>query len=256
MKTTLLPVACFGFALASASAGTVSISGPLTTDASSGISTSNTYTHAIAGSRATTVNGVNFQLLNATTTPANFNWVSTGGKNEIVGNLNTWVPANGGVVGPGLHSAGLTGLLDSFTYAGAGADPGGSQTFTLSGLIVGTTYDARLYIRSWDSGGSGRPIALTFTNGAEVDPAPVSPEDRPGTILGTGNQDQALYVNYRYTALTSDLIINAAVPAGSPVGSGSFHMFGVTNQVIPEPCTAASLVLALGLFAGARRRRA
>lgn len=259
MKNILIPLVCLALPLASASAGVISISGPLTTDASSQISTSRPYTHAISGGAANTVNGVNFALLSPTVTPANFTWVSSGGKNQIVGSangINTWVPATGGVVGPGLHSAGNTGLLDSFTYAGAGADPGASQTFTLSNLILGTIYDARLYIRSWDTGGSGRPIALTFTNGAEVNPAAASPEDRPGTVLGTGNQHQAYYVNYRYTALTPNLVISAVVPATAPAGSGSFHMFAVTNQVIPEPCTAVSLALALGLLGSARRRRA
>jgi hypothetical protein len=103
-------------------------------------------------------------------------------------------------------------------------------------------------------GTSGRPIAFTMTNGAEVDPFS-GPEDRPGDVLGTGNQHQAYYVNYRYTAQTTDLIINAAVPAGSPVGSGSFHLYALSNQVVPEPTTAASLALALGLIGGLRRRR-
>jgi hypothetical protein len=252
MKKILLPLLCLGLALASASAGVISVSAPLTTDASTGISAANTYTHAISGGSAATVNGVNFVLLSSAVTPANFTWVSNnaGNKAEVVNNPGDWVAATGGVTGPGLIS-----LLNSFTYAPQGAQPGNSQTFTLSGLILGTTYDARLYIRTWDTEASGRPIDLRFTHGAEVNTAPTSPEDRPGTVLGTNNQHQAFYVNYRYTALATTLVIDATVAAAGGVDSGSFHLYALSNQVIPEPSTAAALALALGLFGGARRRR-
>ena len=93
-----------------------------------------------------------------------------------------------------------------------------------------------------------------MTNGAEIDTFS-GPEDRPGDVLGTGNQHQAYYVNYRYTALATNLAINTAVPAGAAVDSGSFHMYALTNQVVPEPTTAASLALALGVIGGLRRRR-
>jgi hypothetical protein len=248
MKTAwLLALLCL--TLAPVSAGVVSLSSPLTTDASTGISTSNTYTHAISGGSAATVNSVNFAALSPGVIPAGFNWTSTGSQDQVVNNNGDWVPANGGVTG-----AGLTSLLGSFTYSGTGPAPPSSQTFTLSGLVIGTTYDARLYVRVWDTEASGRPIAFTMTNGAEIDTF-AGPEDRPGDVLGTGNQHQAYYVNYRYTALATNLVINTAVPAGAAVDSGSFHMYALTNQVVPEPTTAASLALALGVIGGLRRRR-
>ena len=65
--------------------------------------------------------------------------------------------------------------------------------------LLGPTYDARLYIRMWDTEGSGRPIDLTFTNGNEVDSTGPSPEDRPSAV-GLPDNHSAYYVNYRYTA--------------------------------------------------------
>ena len=53
LTTSLLSIALAG----SASAGVISVV-PLTDDASSGISTANTYTHAVSGGSAQTVNGV------------------------------------------------------------------------------------------------------------------------------------------------------------------------------------------------------
>ncbi|SVD62695.1 uncharacterized protein METZ01_LOCUS415549, partial [marine metagenome] len=44
-------------------AGEISFSEALSDDASTGINTSISYTHAVSGGAATTVNGVNFELL-------------------------------------------------------------------------------------------------------------------------------------------------------------------------------------------------
>jgi hypothetical protein len=232
-------------------------SGPLTTDESSEIDQARTYTHAISGGAAATVNGVAFALLNSAVTPANFAWTSTGGKAEIVGAVNglgSWDPGAGGVAGPGLHSAEMTGLLDSFTYAPQGAEPGSSQTFTLSGLTIGVRYDLRLYFRVWDTAGSGRPVGFLFTAGSHWTGTGVS-EDRPGLELGTGNQHQAWFLDYEYTAESDSLVIDAAVPAGAAPNSGSFHLYALTNHVVPEPSTAVALGVALGYCWGVRRRR-
>ena len=250
MKTSLVSGLLFALGVVPLTAGTVSLGSPLTDDASSLISPANTYTHAISGGTTATINGVPFQQLQSGVIPANFLWVSTGSQDQVQNNNGDWVPANGGVTG-----AGLIDLLESFTYSGTGANAPSSQTFTLSGLIAGTTYDTRMYIRVWDTEASGRPIQFTMTNGAEIDTF-AGLEDRPGDVLGTGNQHHAYFVNYRYTAQGNSLLINAAVPATAPVDSGSFHMYGLTNQVVPEPGTAASLALALGLVGMIRRRRA
>jgi hypothetical protein len=247
MKTTLLTSCLVAVLIVPIHAGTITLSGPLSDDASTGISAANTYTHTISGGSAATVNGVAFSTFTSTVTPTNFSWTSPT-KAEIGNNLGDWVPANGGVTGPGLIS-----LLSGFTYSPQGAQAGSNQTFTLSGLTIGTTYDTRVYIRVWDTEASGRPIDFTMTNGAETDVFS-GPEDRPGTVLGTDNQHQAFYVNYRYTAQGTDLLINTAVPAGAVLDSGSFHLYALSNQVVPEPTTAVCLALA-GLAGGLRRRR-
>ena len=250
MKPLLRPLALLILALAPASAGVFTLSNPFTSDASSLLAPANTYTHAISGGTVATVNGVNFQQLSPFAPPLNFSWDSTGGQSEVINNNGQWIPATGGVTGTGLLD-----LLESFTYAGGGADPGQSQTFTLSGLTPGTTYETRFYMRVWDLGTSGRPIDLTFTHGTESNLYPGLLEDRPGTVLGTNNQHQAYFLEYEFTAKGSDLVINAAVPVTAPVGSGSFHLYALTNQVIPEPATTACLALGMSLLGTARRRR-
>ena len=97
-----------------ASAGSISVSPALTDDASTGISPAKTYTHTISGGSVGAVNGVNFAVLNDSTTPANFNWNTNGMNKNVIACCNNgdWNPAAGGVTGPGLIN-----LLGSFTYS-------------------------------------------------------------------------------------------------------------------------------------------
>ena len=207
-----------------------SIGGVIMDDCSSGLSGLATYTHAISGGGPVTVNSVAFEELSPTLTPLNFLWESGANKSEINPiNNNNWVPAQGGVTGTGMLS-----LLGGFTYSGQGAAPGSTQRFTLSGLTAGTTYDLRTYIRPWGVGGT-RLVDLTITNGADVvvtTPVGGAPEDNPVAVLMNGGSDhQAYFTNFRYTAQGTDLIIDANVPVTAAANSGSFHMYGMTNEV-------------------------
>jgi hypothetical protein len=124
-------------------------------------------------------------------------------------------------------------MLGTFSYSGSGANAGAEQTFTLNGLTPGQAYSLRLYIRVWDTEGSGRPADLSFTNGAETAFAPVL-EDRPGMVLGGGGgaSDQNAYMLvYNYVAAGSELVIRSAVPAGAVIPSGSFHMYALSNEI-------------------------
>jgi hypothetical protein len=204
----------------------------LTDDASSGISGTKTYTHALSGGGAATVNGVPLQNFSPTTTPPNFAWSTGAFTMTQVAAINNgdWLPAMGGVTGPGLLD-----LLGGFTYSGTGANSGASQTFTLSGLTPGQGYRLRLFIRLWDTEGSGRAADLSFTNGAQTDYAPLL-EDRPAIVLGVPGAVHAAYaVEYSYVAAGTELVITSAVPPGSQVPNGSLHLYGLTNEIGGPP---------------------
>lgn len=213
---------------------------PLTDDASSGISTTKTYTHTISGAQALSVNGVAFQELNTLVSPPNFTWAEVGAGNKAIfaNAYNNWVPATGGVTGPGLLD-----LFDSFTYT-SGGSPGQYQTYTLGGLTPGTVYQVRIYIRPWNvTGGSGRPLDLVFTNGATVtQPFGGLMEDRPGLVLNNDNNHSAYFLSYTYQAETTELVIKAEVHASSvdtpQSASGHFHLYGLSNEVVPPAGTA------------------
>ncbi len=206
----------------------------VTDEASTGISTSKSYTHKIAGGAAATINGVAFDVLTNAATPANFAWTVNGTKNVAVGNLGNWSAANGGVSG-----SGLLDLYNSFTYASLGT--GSIQTFELSGLTPGQTYQLKLFIRKFASG-SQRPIDLTFTNGSDVvTPFAALLYDRPDIVLNGGNQDSAYYLSYTYVAQGTTLSIGAVHAAASPAESGSAHFYGLTNEVVGTPMTILSV---------------
>ena len=111
----------------------------------SGISADNTYTHAISGGAAESVNGVDFELLNVSTTPTNFAWDVSSIKNQLNDNNGGW---NAGA--SGVTDVGLQGLLGSFTFNNDGT-VGSNQTFTLSGLTAGQDYKFTLFSRKWDN---------------------------------------------------------------------------------------------------------
>ena len=213
----------------------------LTDDVSSGIDADKTYTHTISGGGAASVNGVEFETMTPTLLPPNLLW-DTGGltmSQVAATNNGDWDPALGGVTGPG-----LLGLFGGFTYSSNGANSGAGQRFTLSGLTVGQSYTLRLYVRLWDTEGSGRPIDLSFNNGGALSVAPLL-EDRPQIMLGgAATEHEAYAVEYTYTAASSDLIITAEVPAGSAAPSGSYHLYGLSNEEggAPQVPTITSII--------------
>jgi hypothetical protein len=205
--------------------------GVVTDEASTGIKLSDlaTYTHKISGGGAATVNSVVLDILDTTTTPPNFTWnPNAGGKNHIPPiNNGGWVPATGNVTGPGNFQ-----MFGGFTYSGGGGAPGSSQQYILSALEVGRTYEMRVFIRKWDDG-TVRPHILKFTNGAQVTNFQVL-EDRPGIVLGNGNNESAYYISYTYVAQSTTLTMEATIPNVSS-GNGSFHLYGLTNRVTSPP---------------------
>lgn len=198
----------------------------ITTDLDSEIDSGKIYTHAISGGEAGIVNGVFFESLEPTITPANFEWNTFGrDRSEINANPGQWAPDTAAI--PQLFT-----LLSSFTYSSNGASPGSRQQFTLSGLTPGQTYDLRFYLRPWSLTNTARPIDLVFTNGDQVvQPYFTFPEDRLGSILGLPDQQQTLFLSFNYTAEGTELVIDANVPECAASVSGSFHMYALTNEV-------------------------
>ena len=213
--------------------------GIVTDEVSTGISADKTFTHKISGGGSATVNGVILDALTDSVTPADFTWTAPGGKN-IVSPINngTWSPAGGNVTGPGNLN-----LFGGFSYSGGGGGVGGTQSFTLSNLQIGLSYELRLYIRKWDNG-TVRPQALKFTNGAAVTNYYIL-EDRPGTVLSNNNDDSAYYISYAYVAQGTSIVVQATVPNVSSA-SGSLHMYGLINCLTtpPAPLDFASTVRA------------
>ena len=203
--------------------------------AGSGISPTKSYTHAISGGSAATVNGVAFQELSSTVTPANFSWEAGNTKNQVRPtdgiHLNDWVPANGGISDPELIT-----LLSGFTYATqAWFTPTEPQRYTLDNLSNGQLYELRIYTRVWAKGGTGAPIDITFTNGQEViQPWGGLPRDRPDYVLGTNNRDSVFFLSYLYRAQTNSLVIDAKVHPSMPRISGSLHLYALTNEVVQD----------------------
>ena len=216
------------FSLSSIFAGEISFSGDLTDDESSGISSFKVYTHTISGGAAATINGVEFDLLDGNQTPSEFDWEVSSVKNQLQNNNGGWDPFGGGVEGPGLQS-----LLGSFTFNNDG-NPGSNQTFTLTGLTPGQEYEARIYCRKW-SDGSERTQEVTFTAGDQSSDSILFAEDRPEEDpIGVSFRESAYYISYTYTAdAAASLSIRFDVTGAQ--GTGSFHMYGLSNEVLGDP---------------------
>jgi len=217
---SLAALAGLALLASSANAGTLTVNNFADgTDAATGISSSVTYTHLVdIGKDADTanINGVIFD-----NTLANYTLVDT--PNTIGSNGN-----NGGAPGSGVNV-----LLDKFKYAGS---PG---VLTVSGLTPGETYRLRLYVSGWN----GKAVNFSFDD--TVVPTQVNGLDR-----GAGQAAPSSF-DYVYTLAGGDSDLEVSI---APVESGhTFHWYGFSNEVVPEPSSLA--LLCLGGLLIARRRR-
>lgn len=208
---------------------------PITTNESTGISNTKSYTHAFSCGNSALFPGITLPPYSPTTPASlvpNFTWTSVKGDGTPADRLSAsstgpWVPATGNVTG-----AGLKELLTGYCYSNTGNTPGSVQTYTLSGLTPGQLYDLHLFQRMWLTTGNGRPVDLVFTNGSEViTPFLALAQDRTDKMLGYGNTHQAYYLNVRYRAQGTTLVIEAKVPYCLPAANGSYYFYGLTNEV-------------------------
>ena len=208
----------------------------LTDDASSGISSAKTYTHALdfGDQPAATVNGVAFTQVTAasgTLSGTSYGW--SGFPTDKHNNFGDWtntVPVS---------AVGLRALLRDMLYAGR------ATTVKLTGLVPGAAYELRLYTRSWDGLASTteRTVLYSFHPSADVAPAARFAFDK--------NHNLPTVIIFRYVATTPELTIaSTSLSVTSNPWSG---FYGLTHELLAVadlPVGAATLVLENNSAAG------
>lgn len=204
-------------------------SAPITGDADSGISTAKTYTHSVDfggslnGDPGTTINGVPFHVGGRT------------GPNYALSSLEAYpftLPTNATPGGPNT----LYDLFEDFYHNSINLDPP-NQTLTLMGLTPGTAYTTTFYNVGFDLANAERVITVSTSDGASVT------FDQNAT--GEGNPS---VLRYTFTAEGTSITYTF-----DPTGDDTFHHYGFTNEIVPEPATGVTL-LAIAALAAMRRR--
>lgn len=223
--------ALFVLAGAAQAASTITIFDiPLTgSDAASGISSDYTYTHALDFGSQGSVAAYSINSVPITQAGISGNTFSgtdgTSGAAWAISGNNQWHAGNDNTRADGNISKLLRDMYVPF---------GGAYTLTLSGLTAGTEYSTRIYYRPWNNNGT-RTTTLTF-NG---DGTPAA------TTINQDAGSSAHYVAYDFTASGTSMTVN--------FNNNSWHLYGATNHVIPEP--SAALLGSLGMLFLLRRRR-
>ena len=231
------------------------ITGPVqfTDDATSGISPTKIYTHLLDMGYKTTpvavINGVAFTQVIQSGNPTTLtgpNWMAqtypvppnTIGFNDL---YNYNIDYIGVPAGSGAYNL----LYDQMYTHGQHS----KQVWTLTGLTPGVTYDCRLYYRTtridrdrfgtvtFDEDGGGPLGSSIYTNEDYIKSAPYA----------------ASYLSYVYTATTGGTLTIEIVHANPGEG---WHIYGLSNEVVPEPSTLTLLACGLvGLLCYAWRKR-
>jgi hypothetical protein len=231
---TLLHLAAFAVVTTSANAAISYVK--VTNDADSGISSSNTYTHALdfqSGGNIANINTVAFTSWGGNGDGANF-----AGSTGIYGNTGAGVVTTTG---------NLVDLMQGMIYPSSNDNT--LKTYNLSGLTPNETYDLRVYNHAWSDGESRLNTLVFDAGGADASTGSINASD--ATTVGLAGANDSYYINYRYTASSSEIVITT-----QSSNSAGWHLYGLTNQVavaVPEPTTTA--LLGLGGLALILRRR-
>lgn len=226
---------------------------PWTTDASTGISSANTYTHAYylapfttpAGTTTTTVlNGVTFTGLNPAANAGGVSgsslsssiagtFTSTNFTVRSTSNLSNNITS---AVGAGYDAS--KNLAANRALATAGTT---SQSLTLSGLSIGQEYQLSLFTVGFTDNRS-----VTYTLAGSSSDIYTFGGSTPEATYGSHN---GAIVNMTYTATATDMTLTLATSGGSS------HLYAFANAiVVPEPSRALLSLLSIGLLLTHRRR--
>jgi MYXO-CTERM domain-containing protein len=222
-----------------ARAGTVSGPTVISTDADTGISAGTTYTHLldfIADNSAATINGVAFTPAGRTGT----GFTSANIPGQILeSQFNLGGAGTGAAAGSGLDK-----LLRDFYYNSTNNGAGQSETITLTNLTPGQPYRLKLFYRQWD---------MNEANTRFTDVSLDEGSGSPTTVrVNQDESEAARMLVYDYTAGAAGRLVMSFTEGGN-TPAASWHQYGLSNQVVPEPAALAAAALGAALLL--RRRR-
>jgi hypothetical protein len=196
---------------------------PITNDADSGISDAKTYTHAIdfGTGAAVAVNNLWLRPTRIGEIPiGNLDYqVTSGGRNDHGGNSEYDVTGN------------VAELFRDMIYNGSNA-PGGTATLSLTGLVPGTRYDTRLYVRQWGAGGNREStVGFDIDNDGTFDNfVPINEDD--ARSVGFASDRQAYALSFRFRAESDQMNLSFL----EALSNQSWHVYGLTNEIVePAP---------------------
>jgi hypothetical protein len=226
-------MATLALAAATASAGEITYV-PISGDADSGISTDNTYTHAIdfGTSGVATVNGVVFATdINIAAGGRSNSGTRTYGPNPHAGNT------------PPAVTGDVASVFTDMVYNGP--DLGYIE---LTGLTSGQRYDLRLYERAWDYQGSIRTFYAGYDIGSDGSVEFTTPkinQNDPSLTPPGLSGDVSYVISYVYQADASGkikVIIDLADDQ-----TGTYHLYGLTNEESGPVYTGGDMITVSGL---------